>query len=409
MNILEKFPDKEELLSWYKEHELKQTLNVNNHIHTPYSFSAFKNIPQAVALALEEDVKILGINDFFVCDGYDEFAKECYQKKVFPLFNIEFIGLNKKDQENNIKVNDPNNPGRTYFSGKGLNYPENIEKDCKDKLESVKKESQKQVSEMLDKINILIAKNEYDFSLSMGEIFEKYAKNLVRERHIATALRNKAVEMLETESKQIDFFTKIFDNNKPKASLDDIPGFENEIRSRLLKTGGAAFVEENEKAFLDIAEVKDIIIKMGGIPTYPLLLDDKNGNFTDFENNKQKLASTLKERGIYSIELIPNRNSLKILKEYVEYFYEQGFVVSFGTEHNTPALTKMIVDCRDNVELDESMKTINYNGAALLAAHQYLNAKGEQAYILPSGEAKIKERSEFEILGKAIFAYFLKN
>lgn len=406
MNIFEKYPRKEELLNWYKTVGISKTLKVNNHIHSPFSFSAFENIPQAVSLAVDEKVKILGINDFFVCDGYEEFSNECYKQKVFPVFNIEFIGLSKQDQKNNIKVNDPNNPGRTYFSGKGLKFPKSISKENEAKLESVIQESQKQVSDMIHKLNDHIASLGFDLKVSMDEIFSQFAKNLVRERHIAKALRIKVVESFSSESEQINFFTKLYENQEPKIRPDNIAAFENEIRGKLLKQGGIAFVPEDERAFLEVAELKDIIIDMGGIPTYPLLLDDSNGNFTDFEASKEDLLEELLDRGVYSIELIPNRNSFTHLKEYVEYFYNQGFIVTFGTEHNTPELTKLTVDCRGNVELDDELKIIAFNGAAVLAAHQYLHFLGEEGYINSSGEANIDDRSYFEILGKAIINYY---
>ena len=135
----------------------------------------------------------------------------------------------------------------------------------------------------------------------------------------------------------------------------------------------------------------------------------KNGNFTDFENDKKTLASTLKERGVYSIELIPHRNSFENLKEYVEYFYQEGFIITFGTEHNTPALTKMKVDCRNDEELNDIICLIGYNGAAVIAAHQYLTARGEEGYINKNGDAKAELRDKYELLGKAIIDYFLEK
>lgn len=406
MNMLENFPGEEVLLHWYKTVGISKPIRVNNHIHTPYSFSAFQDIPQAVKMAVNENVKVLGINDFFVCDGYEEFSEECRKQKVFPLFNIEFIGLNKEDQKNNIRVNDPNNPGRTYFSGKGLDFPQKL---TNPKVEVVKKEALKQVEEMIHKLNHHIAGLGYDLKVSTEEIHSRFAKNLIRERHIATALRVIANETFSAEEERINFYTKLFGGQKPDSNPGDAAAFENEIRSRLLKKGGVAFVEEDEKAFLEVSEIKDIIISMGGIPTYPLLLDNKEGEFTDFEHPKEKLLEELLDRGVYSIEFIPNRNSFDQLKEYVGYFYEQGFIISFGTEHNTPDLSKMTVDCRDNVELDPTLKLISYHGAAVLAAHQYLRLKGEDGYVNSSGEANTDERGYFEILGKAIFAHYFNE
>ena len=42
MGFLKDFPHKEQLLDWYSNQSQLGVLNVNAHIHTPYSFSAFK-------------------------------------------------------------------------------------------------------------------------------------------------------------------------------------------------------------------------------------------------------------------------------------------------------------------------------------------------------------------------------
>ena len=413
MNNLKDFPEKSELLKWYEMQPAASasavTRKVNNHIHSPFSFSAFKDIPHAVSLAVEEGISVLGINDFFVRDGYGEFAEECQKQKVFPLFNIEFIALSKADQANGVRVNDPNNPGRTYLSGKGLNFPATISDQNAAKLQGLIRESQQQVAEMIDKLNAHITDTGYEMKLSMQEITGRFAKKLVRERHIATALRVLAIETFPTEVEQIAFFTSLYGGQRPESSPQDAAAFENEIRGKLLKTGGAAFVPEDEKAFLEVAEIRDIILDMGGIPTYPLLLDDKNGNYTDFEAPKEQLLETLRARKIFSIEMIPNRNSIGHLENYVDYFYDNGFVVSFGTEHNTPELSELTVKCRGGVALNEKLKSIGYNGAAVVAAHQYLHAKGEKGYVDGDGLSDMEYRSNYEQLGKAVISYYLEG
>ena len=47
-------------------------VDVNAHLHTPYSFSAFESIDQALDMAAAEGVKVVGINDFYSTDGYKE-------------------------------------------------------------------------------------------------------------------------------------------------------------------------------------------------------------------------------------------------------------------------------------------------------------------------------------------------
>jgi hypothetical protein len=50
---------------------------------------------------------------------------------------------------------------------------------------------------------------------------------------------------------------------------------------------------------------------------------------------------------------------------------------------------------------------INYEGAAVIAAHQYLHSLGEEGY-LKERKAKTDKKEEFVELGKAVIAYFQK-
>ena len=117
-HFLKEFPAATDLLEWYSKNGSNKVHEVNGHFHTPYSFSAFKDLRQVFTMAREESVKVLGINDFYTMAGYDEFHDLSQDFKLFPLFNIEFMSLLKAEQKAGIRVNDPNNPGRTYFSGK---------------------------------------------------------------------------------------------------------------------------------------------------------------------------------------------------------------------------------------------------------------------------------------------------
>ena len=108
----------------------------------------------------------------------------------------------------------------------------------------------------------------------------------------------------------------------------------------------------------------------GGIPTYPFLADDAKGNFTDFEEDLQKCADILKKRGIRSCEFITTRNTTAVLEKYAGYLVDEGFVVTFGSEHNTPALEPIRLRTRDSQDLSDRLKEINWRGACLVAAHQ---------------------------------------
>lgn len=403
------FPDRQTLLDILKNNKEQKVLLVNGHFHTPFSFSAFTEIEQVFILAEAEGVQVLGINDFYTTDGYAEFSELAQQYRIFPLFNIEFMALQSEEQAKGIRVNDPANPGRTYMSGKGLRHPFSIGKTQLGLLRQVQQESNVQTAEMVEKLNAFLAGLNAGFSFTFDELKAKYAKNMLRERHIAKALRIAIDEKFSIPEEKKAFYTLIFSGKEVKSGLTDITGLENEIRGNLLKTGGKAFVTEDPKAFLSLEQVKDVIISAGGIPCYPVLLDDPKGNFTDFEGDREELYRKLVEKKIFSLELIPGRNDLAILKDFVQFFRAKNFLISFGTEHNTPQLDPVKVSCRGGAELGEELTRIGYEGACIIAAHQYLMANGEEGFLRAGGSGKTDEYDAFVELGHAVITHFISK
>ena len=356
-------------------------VEVNAHLHTPYSFSAFDNVSQALEMAQKEGVKVVGINDFYSLDGYREWSEECGRRRLFPLFNIEFISLNVEDQAAGIRVNDPNNPGRTYLSGKGLAYPVRLAGKEAQMLAQVREESNAQVERMCEKLNAHLTACGVDWQLSFSQIRNTLTMGSIRERHLAKALRL-AIDSRVAEGERAEMYLRIFGGTPLKSDPENIAAVENEIRSRLLKSGGAAFVPEDPKAFLPMETVQRIIEAAGGLPTYPFLADDAKGGFTDFEGDLQKAADTLRKRGFRSVEFITTRNSTKVLESYAGYLRDEGFIVCFGSEHNTPALEPILLRTRDCNHLSEKLRAINYEGACRIAAHQAGSDSVEEGNIL---------------------------
>jgi hypothetical protein len=315
----------------------------------------------------------------------------------------------KDEQKKGIRINDPNNPGRIYFSGKGLDYPFHLEFHKKGELNKVKQETQKQLKAMIIKLNTLIWGINPELKLDFDEIKKKYAHDLVRERHIAKAVRFLAAENYNSNEKQLAFIESLYGGKKSKTGFSDPAALENEIRSNLLKAGGAAFVEEDEHSFLDLKRIIDIIVDAGGIPCYPVLLDDPSGKFTEFEDNPERLYNSLAKLDIRCIELIPGRNDFSILKDFVGFFDKKGFIITFGTEHNTPEMVPLTVTARGKIPLDESLKKITFRGASVIAAHQYLRAQNKAGYVGKNGLSRISEKKDFESLGQFVIEYYLNN
>ena len=378
---------------------MNKIFKVNGHIHTPYSFSAFENIEQAFQMASSENIQVLGINDFYVTDGYNEFSELARKYHIYPLFNIELISLLKDYQKAGVTINDPNNPGRTYISGKGLSFPFSLEENYRNSLNNIILESQKQVRKMVERTNLLLEEINAGFNLSFEDIKKKYARELVRERHIAKALRIELEKKFSDEAGLKKFLENLYSGKECNVSISNHAAYENEIRSNLFKAGGKAFVPETDNAFIETKKVIDLIIMAGGIPTYPVLLDDINGNYTVFENDIVKLHEKLSNMGIYSVEFIPNRNSLDALREYTLYFYHNNFLVTYGTEHNTPAMIPLTPTTRNSALDDDELLSIVSKSTAVIAAHQHLKAKGIRGYLDGGGQADYKNLKDFIELG----------
>jgi hypothetical protein len=93
----------------------------------------------------------------------------------------------------------------------------------------------------------------------------------------------------------------------------------------------------------------------------------------------------------------------------VDFFQENGFVITFGTAHSTPDNKPLRVTTRDGNFLDEELATISHEGASIIAAHQYLRSKGEQGYLDIEGKPRKEKRNEFIKLGKAIIQKFISR
>jgi hypothetical protein len=319
------------------------------------------------------------------------------------------ISLNKADQQAGIRVNDPNNPGRTYLSGKGLAYPQNLSQPYKTQLIELRQESNRHAARMCAAMNCVLAKYNMPFDISYTEVEKKHTKGNVRERHLAKALREKVVAHYKNQDAQKSVWENLFGGKPLKSPIDNDAAVENEVRGNLLKAGGAAFVAEDPKAFLEMNMVCDLILHAGGIPTYPFLADDAKGEFTDFERDRDKVAEILKQRNIWSIEFITTRNSVEVLRDYAGYFYQQGFVVTFGTEHNTPAMEPIELFARNSTPLTRDLIDINYKGACVVAAHQYLVATEGKGYVDVTGKPDMNNRAAYEALGNALIQYFTKK
>ena len=164
---------------------------------------------------------------------------------------------------------------------------------------------------------------------------------------------------------------------------------------------------EDESAFLSVPQIIDIITSAGGIPCYPTLLDDAKGNFTDFEKDWDKMYQYLKELNVVCIELIPNRNSIEVLEEFVKFFKRKNFIIAFGTEHNTPDMIPVTPSTRKGIPLSENLNTISWEATCVIAAHQERLSSGKLGFLDTSGKPRYSVIEQFSNFGRSVIENYI--
>ena len=382
---------------------LNKPIVSNSHIHIPPNFSAFETIGQAVELAASENINVLGTGNYYDFSVYKGFADECLTKNIFPLFSTEIIALEKDLQANNIRINDPGNPGKYYICGKSITKFEEFTPRASELNKRIRENDALRMAEMTAKMAEYFAKCGVDTKLDDQEVIARVVKRhecsretvTLQERHLAQAFQEVLFELVAAENRAAKL-AEIF-GIEPKSDINNAVAIQNDIRSYLMKAGKPCFVEES---FVTLAEAQEYIEELGGISCYPTLADGSKVP-CEYEAPVENLIETLKKSGFPMLEFIPNRNSPEVLEQYVTSVRDAGLVVIAGTEHNTLALDPIEPKCVGGKEIPAKVQDIFHEGICVLAAHQFLCANGEAGFPAQYKNAADKEAviAEFKNIG----------
>ena len=386
----------------------------NAHVHLPPNFSAFETTRQAVELADTQDVRILGASNYYDYSVYGELAALASERGIFPIFGLEIISLVDELAQAGIKVNDPGNPGKYYFCGKGITRFDPMDGEARALLQVIRDNDSARIAAVADRLAAFFADAGLDTGLNAEAVKDRIVRRhgspretvYLQERHVAQAFQEVLFERI-SEGERAAFLERVY-GVPPKAKPSDAVGTQNEIRSQLLKTGKAAYVPET---FVDFDHAYRLVLALGGIPCYPTLADGATP-ITEYEASPEALIADLQARGIVCAELIPNRNTPEVLSRYVHAMRAAGLFVTAGTEHNTRDLLPIAPTCLHGQPIPEEVQEIFWEGACALIAHQYLTSLGQPGFVdrtgtpnpaYPSADARIEA---YRALGAAILARY---
>ena len=387
---------------------------VNAHVHLPPNFSAFETTRQAVEMAVAQDVRILGASNYYDYSVYGELATLASGRGLFPIFGLEIISLVDDLVQRGVKVNDPGNPGKYYFCGKGITRFAPMTDEARGLLQVIRDSDSARMAAVADRLAALFAEAGMETGLDGEAVTDRVVARhgspretvYLQERHVAQAFQEVLFEQV-AQGDRAAFLHRAY-GVPPKAASGDAVGTQNEIRSQLLKRGKPAYVQET---FVDFGHAYRLVLALGGVPCYPALADGADP-ITEYEASADDLIADLRARSIVCAEFVPNRNTPAVLSRYVHAMRAAGLFVTAGTEHNTLDLLPLAPTCVDGLPIPEEVQEVFWEGACVLVAHQYLTLWGQPGFVdgagtpdpaYPFADARIEA---YRALGAAVIARY---
>ena len=388
-------------------------LPVNAHVHLPPNFTAFQTTQQALDLADAQGVAVLGASNYYDYSIYQDFGNKASEKGIFPLFGLEIIALIDDLVASGVKINDPGNPGKMYLCGKGITRFAPMPPVAHELLQVIRDNDSQRLDIVTERLAMLFKSAGIDTGLTPDAIKDRVAERhgvahetvYLQERHLAQAFQETLFEAVPDDLRA-SALVSLF--GVPSKNQNDAVTVQNEIRSHLMKAGKAAFVSDT---FVDFDHAYQLILALGGIPSYPVLVDG-TAPICQYEASSDALIAGLKARGISAAEFIPVRNTPEVSMQYVLAMRAAGLFVTAGTEHNTLELLPIEPTCLNGAPIPDAVNEIFWEGACVVAAHQYLSLMGEPGFVsdagvLHSGYASNDERiREFARLGAAVISKY---
>jgi len=361
---------------------------VNSHIHLPPNFSAFSTVQQAVDLAGQQGVGVLGVSNYYDYDVYGQFIRLARKRGIFPLFGLEIICMIDELRTAGVKINDPGNPGKMYICGKGITRFAPMNAAAKGLLETIRRNDSTRMDAMVRATEKVFESRGLPLGIDTGKVIDMIVKRhgadrktvYLQERHIAQAFQEAAFAKA-APGERLGKLSTVFGAASKAKNADDSVSVQNELRSYLMKAGKPAFVDET---FIGFDDAFKLILELGGFPCYPVLADG-NAPICPFEAPVAKLIENIHRRNIFAAEFIPVRNAPEVLEKYMKTMRAAGIVVTAGTEHNTLDLIPIEPTCKGGVAISDELKAIFWEGACIAAAHQFLTLHGEVGYVDAAG------------------------
>jgi hypothetical protein len=373
---------------------------VNMHCHTFFSFNAYGYSPTGLAwLALKRGFRLIGIIDFDVLDGVEEFLAACEIAGVRGSTGIEtrvFI-----PEFASYEINSPGEPGVSYAIGLGFTSTPLLGGAQGDQapdeagaiLQDMRQRASRRNRDMLGRLNPFLAPVSIDFE---GDVLPLTPAGNPTERHLlaayVSAAQKAGIPWNEFWAEKL----KVTPEQVAKLGQTS-PEFQNLMRSKLMKRGGVGYVQPGAGSFPTLDDVNKMIMACGALPCCGWLDGISSG-----EQRMAELLELMISKGAVTFNIIPDRNwniadleqrrvKVNNLYQAVELAQKMDLPINVGTEMNTYG--NKLVDDFDAPELAPLHKPF-LDGAYFIYGHTQLQRSLGLGYLSEWAKAYLPTRKE---------------
>ena len=367
----------------------------NMHCHTFFSFNAYGHSPSSLVwLAKRHGFHAIGMVDFDVLDGVDEFLVACDMVGVRGSTGVETRVYIPEFATR--EITSPGEPGISYHMGIGFTSgqaPESVSSI----LASMRRRAAQRNREMVKRINAYLAPVTIDYD---RDVLPLTPAGNATERHMLVAYVRAAEKNVPN---LVEFWADRLSLVPEQVTqvIDDVPQFQNMIRVKLMKRGGVGYVPPSPASFPTVEEMHRFVVECGALPCATWLDGTSAG-----ERAIEELLELLIRKGVVALNVIPDRcwniadpetRRLKVQNLYkvVRLAEQLALPLNIGTEMN--AFGQKLVDDFDAPEL-EPVRQAFLNGAHFVYGHTMLQRAlglGYQSQWARTHLPARRERNEF--------------
>jgi hypothetical protein len=353
----------------------------NMHCHTFFSFNAYSHSPSSLAwLGRQRGYQLMGIVDFDVLDGVDEFLAACDLTGVRGSAGIETRVYVPEFAQH--EMNSPGEPGVLYHMGIGFTTSQ-VKPEAAAILKQLRAQSHERNINLVQRVNAFLHPATIDYE---EDVLPLTPNGNATERHIVAAyLLSSARRFYYSEGEETRFWaTRLqMSEDEVKKAQENMAGFQNLVRAKLMKKGGVGYVQPGEDTFPPIEKFHDLILACDALPCAAWLDGTSSG-----EARIEELLELLIGKGVVALNIIPDRNwniadpttrALKVRKlcEVVELARQLDLPLNIGTEMNS--FGQKLVDDFGAPELQPVIGDF-LDGAYFIYGHTLMQRHVEMGY-----------------------------